>query len=132
MKSWSRTALRCQSHVSHPWRCAYQKSPVAYFPTAKPLQRRGPPSTSHLFGSTRPRRRILRRRQFKTPHTIAPSGGITCVLPLSTGGTLKQNRGKTGCPILAVLQVVSAPACFSECDTRCFVGWLFVWAPDGT
>ena len=28
------------SRVSHPWRCAHQQPSVAYFPPAKPLQRR--------------------------------------------------------------------------------------------
>ena len=44
------------SRVSHPWRCAHQQPPVAYSSPAQPLQRRGPPSTSQLFGSARPKR----------------------------------------------------------------------------
>ena len=59
---WSRTALRRPSRVSHPWRCAQHQPPVAYSPPATPLQQRRPPSTSHFFGSTRPRIRILRRK----------------------------------------------------------------------
>ena len=41
---------------SDPWRCTHQQSPVTYSPPAQPLLRRGPPSTSHLFGSARPKR----------------------------------------------------------------------------
>ena len=52
------TALRRQSHVSHPWRCAHQQPPMAYSPPVQPLHRRGPPLTSHLFGSVRPKRLI--------------------------------------------------------------------------
>ena len=36
--SWSRTALRHPSRVSHPWRCAQHQPPVAYFLPAKSLQ----------------------------------------------------------------------------------------------
>ena len=46
MTSWSRTALRRQSRVSHPWRCAHQQLPVAYLPYAKPLQRKTQSFTS--------------------------------------------------------------------------------------
>ena len=49
-------AMPHPSRVSHSWRCAHQQPPVAYFPPAKPLQLRGPLSTSHFFSFTRPRR----------------------------------------------------------------------------
>ena len=101
---WSRTALRCLSRVSRPWRCAHQQPPVAYSPPAKPLQRRGPPSTSHLSESTRPSRRILEGRQLNPPRTTAISGKITCLLPPPAGGPLKQNRAKIIRLILAVLR----------------------------
>ena len=32
MMPWSTKALKCQSRVSHPWRCASQHLPVAYCP----------------------------------------------------------------------------------------------------
>ena len=40
------------------------------------------------------------------------SGEIICLLPPPAGGSLKQNRGKIGCLIQAILKVVSAPARF--------------------
>ena len=55
---WSRTALRRLSRVSHPWRCAQQQPPMAYFPPAKSLQRQGSPSTSQFFGSSCSKRQI--------------------------------------------------------------------------
>ena len=75
MTSWSRTVLRRQSRVSHPWRWAHQQPPVAFSPPAKLLQRRGLHFTSRVFGSAQPRRRILRGCQLNTPRTTAVSGG---------------------------------------------------------
>ena len=43
---------RRPNRVSHPWRCAQQQPPVAYFPPAKFPQQRRPPSISRLFSST--------------------------------------------------------------------------------
>ena len=57
------------------------------------------------------------------PGTTAVS---TCVLPSPAGGLLKQSRGKIGCLILVVLQVVPALARFWERSARCFVGRLCV------
>ena len=109
--SWWATALRCPCHVSHPWRCAQQQPPVAYFLPLKPLRQQRLPSTSHLFGSTRSRRRIQRRQiyglQFHPTVTTADSGN--CLLPPPARGSLRQNLYKTGCLIQAVLKVVSAP-----------------------
>ena len=51
MTFWSRTALRRPSRVSCLWRCAQQQPLVAYFPPAKPLQQRRPPSIIQLSGS---------------------------------------------------------------------------------
>ena len=95
---------------SHSWRCAHQQLPVAYSPPAKPLQRRGSPFISRVFGSAQPKRRILRGRQFNTPCTTAVSGGTSFLLPPS-GGLYKQNQGKLWYSIQAVLKVVSAPVC---------------------
>ena len=39
---------------------------------------------------------------------------------------MRQNLGKTGCSIQAVLKVVSTPARFGERGTRCFVVRLCV------
>ena len=57
MTSWSRTVLWSLSRVSRSWRCGQQPL-VVYFPSAKPLQQQGPPSTTQLFGSTCPKRNI--------------------------------------------------------------------------
>ena len=46
---------------------------AAYFPPAKPLQQRRPSSTTRLFGSARPKRRILKRLQLHPPGTTAVS-----------------------------------------------------------
>ena len=128
MTFWSRTALRRPSRVFHPWRCAQQQPPVAYFPPAKSLQQQRSPSTSHLFGSKRPRRRIRRRKnyglQFHPPDKTAASGN--CLLPSPAGGLLRQNTDKTGCSIQTVLKVVFAPARFWERGARCFVVRLCV------
>ena len=58
--------------------------------------------------------------QLHPPGTTAASGKMTCLLP--PGGSLRQNQGKTGCSIQAVLKIVSAPARFWECGARYFVG----------
>ena len=50
------------SHVSHPYRCEQHQPPVTSFPLAKLLQQQRPPTTSNLFGSTRPGRRFQRRQ----------------------------------------------------------------------
>ena len=55
------TALRRPNLVSHHWRCPHQQPLVVYFSPAKPLRQHRSPSSSHLFGSTQPRRRIQRR-----------------------------------------------------------------------
>ena len=75
MTPWSTTMLQRQSRVSHPWKCAHQQPPVAYVPPAKPLQRQGSPITSRIFGSSQPRRRIIRGHKFNTPRTTKVSGG---------------------------------------------------------
>ena len=123
--------MRRPNRVSHPWRCAHQQPLVAYFPPAKSLQQERPPSTSHLFGPTRPRRRVQRRQiyglQLHPPGTTtAVSGEINYLLPPSAGGLLSQNPSKIGRSIQAVLKVVSAPARLWERGTRCFVGRLCV------
>ena len=126
-------ALPCRDDVLVENGAAASKSCLSPFEMCSPIatggllptseastQRRGPPLTSHLFGFTRPGRRILRRHQFNTPRTTAASGGITCLLPPLAGGSLKQSRRKIGCSILTVLRVVSTPARFWECGKRCF------------
>ena len=118
------------SRVSHPWRCAQQQLPVANSPPAKSLRQRRSPSTSHLLGSTRPRRRIQRRQiyglQFHPPGMTAVSGEINCLLPPPAGGLSRQNRCKIGRLIQAVLKVVSATARFWDRSARCFVVGLYV------
>ena len=95
-------ALRRPICVSHSWRCAHQQPPVAYFPSAKRLELRGPLSTSHLFGSTRPRIRISRLR-LHTSHTTAVSSRLVTFLLLPfAGGSSRQIQEKLGCLILAV------------------------------
>ena len=107
----------------HPWRCAQQQPPVAYFPPAKPLQWRRPPSTTRLFGSARPKRRILKGLQLRPPGTtISVSGEINCLLHPPAGGSSRQNQDKIGCSTQAVLKVVSSPVRFWERGARCFVG----------
>ena len=117
--------LRRLSRVSHPWRCAQQQPPVAYFPPAKPLRQRKSPSTCHLFGSTRPRRRIQRRQiyelQLHPPSTTAVSVEINYLLPSSAGGLWRHNQCEIRRSIQAVLKVVPAPACFWDRGARCFV-----------
>ena len=49
-----------------------------------------------------------------------------CLLPLPTGGSLRQNQSKTGCLIQAGLKAVSAPTRFGERGGRCFVVRLCV------
>ena len=131
MTFWSRTALRRPNRDSYPWRYAHQQPLVGYFPPAKSLQQQRPPSTSHLFGPTRPRRRIQRKQvyglQLHPPGmTTAVSGEINCLLPPPAGGSLRQNPGKIGRSIQAVLMVVSAPARLWERGARCFVVRLCV------
>ena len=65
----STTALRRPSRVSHPWRCAQHQPPVAYFPPAKHLRQRRPYSTSHLVGSTQPKRQIYGLRFYPSRTT---------------------------------------------------------------
>ena len=102
------------------------RSPTAaggLLPSAKPVQQQIPPSTSHLFGSTRPRRRIQGRNtyglQFHPPGTTAASG--TCLLPLPAEGLSRQNQCKIGCLIQAAFKVVSAPARFGDHGVPCCV-----------
>ena len=106
--SWSRTALRRPSRVSHPWRCAKHHPSVTYFPPAKSLQQERPPSTSHLFGSTQPNRQIY-GLQLHPPGATAVSGDINCLLPPSAGESSRQNQGKIGCLIQVVLKSRSSP-----------------------
>ena len=93
---WSRTALRRPSRVSYLWRCAQQQPPVAYFPPAKSLQQQIPPSTSHLFGSTRPKRRIQRRNIYGLQ--FYPSGTTAvfrnCLLSPPARGLSRQNPAR--------------------------------------
>ena len=119
--SWSRMALRRQSYVFHPWRCAHQQPSVAYSPPTQPLQRRGPLLTSHLFGSARPKRQIG-RLQSNMPRTTAFYGEQTTSKSPSGQGPLKQNQGKIWCSTPAGLQIVSTPARFWDRGVRCFVG----------
>ena len=108
------------NRVSQSWRCADHQPPVAYFPPAKPPRQRRSPSTSHLFSSTRPRRRIVKKYglQFHPPGTTEASGN--CLLLPPAGELLKQNSDKIGRSIHVVLKVVSAPARFWERGARCF------------
>ena len=48
-------------------------------------------------------------------------GEINCLLPPPAEGSLRQNTGKMGCSIQAVLKLVFAPARFWERGARCFV-----------
>ena len=82
MASWSRTALRHETRVSHPWKCAQQQPPVAYSPPAKPLQRREPPSTSRLFGSPDRRDRI---EDFNSIHLVLRQFLPACCFLLPEG-----------------------------------------------
>ena len=88
--------------------------------------------TSHLFGPTRPRRRIRRKQiyglQLHPPGmTTAVSGEINCLLPPPVGGSWRQNPGKIGRSMIqAVPKVVSAPARLWERGARCFVVSLCV------
>ena len=91
---------------------------------AKSPQQRRPPSTSHFFSSTRPRRQTVRRLRFHTSRTTAASG--TCLLPLPAEGSSRQNQEKIGRLIQAVLKVVSTPARFLDRGARCFVVRLCV------
>ena len=104
---------------NHSRRCAY-------FSPAKPLQQQGSPSTTQLFGYVRLKRSILKGLQFHLPGTTAVSGEINCLLPVPAGGPLRQNTGKLGCSIHAVLKVVSTPARLWERSARCFVMKLCV------
>ena len=90
-------------------------------------EQRGSPFFSRVFGSAQPKRRILRGCQLNTPccTTTAFSGG-TSFLPPPGGGPLKQNRGKIGCSIQAVLKILSVPGRFWERGPRCFVRRLCV------
>ena len=99
--TWSRTALRRQSRISYPWRCAPQYPSVAYSPPAKPLERRGLSFISRVLGSAQLKRRILRGHQHDTPCTAAVSGGAS-FLPPPGGGLYKQNEGKLWYSIQAV------------------------------
>ena len=95
MALWSRTALWRPRRVSHTWRCAQQQPPVAYFPPAKPLQQQEPPSTTQLFGSARPKRRILKGLlQLHPPDTTAVSGEIDCLLPPPTKRVIETKSGQ--------------------------------------
>ena len=73
------------------------------------------------------RKRQINGLQLHPPglKTAVP-GEINCLLPPPTGGSLRQNRGKIGRLIQAVLKVVSAPARFWESGARCFVVRLCV------
>ena len=93
---------------------------MAYFPPEKSLQQQRKPSTSHIFGSTQPKRQIY-GFQFRPPGTTAVSGEINCLLPPPAGGS-----GKIGCSIQAVFKVISTPARFGERGARCLVVRLCV------
>ena len=85
----------------------------------------------HLFGSTRPRRRIQRRQiyglQLHPPGTTtAVSGEINYLLPRLAGRSLRQNPGKIGRSIQVVLKVVSTPVRFWARGACCFVVRLCV------
>ena len=69
------------------------------------------------------------KTSFYPPRTTTVSGGTYLLYPPAEG-SLKQNRGKTGCLIQAVLEVVSAPARFWERRARRFVGRLCLRRPD--
>ncbi|CAN0419336.1 unnamed protein product, partial [Ascophyllum nodosum] len=96
-------------------------------PPAKPPQQRRPPPTSQFFGSTWPRRQILRRVRLHTPRTAAVSSRrVTCLLLPIAGGLLRQNRGKIGLLIQAVRKAIFAPARFWDRGARYFVVRLYV------
>ena len=126
--SWSSTALRRPSRISHPRKRARRQPPPAYFPPVKYLQQQGPPSTTQLFGSARPKRRSVTILQFHPPGTTTVSGEINCLLPPLAGGSLRQNPGKIGCSIQAVFKVVFVPTRFWERGARCFVVRLACWS----
>ena len=119
--SWPTTALLRQSCVSHHWRCAHQQSPVTYFQPAEPLQRRESPITNRVFGSARPRRRILREHQFNTPRITALSGETTSFLTPSAKGSLKQNWGNRSFTRLPVLGNVARVTLWG--DSRLGAKW---------
>ena len=83
-----------KSYLSKSWRCAHHQPPVAYSPPAKPPRQRRSPSISHLFSSTRPRRRIenFYELQFHPPGTTAASGN--CLLLPPAGELLKTKSGQ--------------------------------------
>ena len=53
--------------------------------------------------------------------TAVSPGRITCLLPPPAGGSSRQNQGKMGCSLQAVLKVVSASTRFWGHGARCFV-----------
>ena len=81
------------------------------------------PPTSHFFGSSRPRRRIQRTKnyglQFHPPRTTAVSGN--CLLLPTPGGSLRQNPDKIGGLIQAIRKVIPAPARFLDSGAHCYV-----------
>ena len=120
---WWATALRCPSRVSHPWRCAHQQPPMAYFPPTKPLQRRRPLFTSYLWfcwtEETNSRTSILYASYY--------SSCFWWIINQQAPFWLRAIETKSGqiwCSIPACRQVVSAPALFWERGARCFVGRL--------
>ena len=100
MTSWSRMALRCPSHVSHSRRCGE---------TSKATGTTFDHSTLWFCQTEEP---FLRTTQLLPPGTTAVFKEITCLLPAPAGGSFRQNRGKVGCSIQAILKVVSVPARF--------------------
>ena len=81
--------------------------------------------TSHLFSSTRLRKRTVSRLRLHTSRMTAAFG--TCLLPLPTEESSRQNQEKIGRSIQAVLKVVSAPARFWDRGASCFAVRLCVW-----
>ena len=77
MMPWSIKAMKWQSRVSHPWRCASQHLPVAYYTPAQ-LQRakhKGPTFSYNFFlgaSERRARRRILIRQQKTDIRQVQP------------------------------------------------------------
>ena len=82
---------------------------MAYSLPTQPLQRRGPYFPDRFFLG-------VSERLANVP------AGKTISLSPSGGGLYNQNQGKLWCSILAVLQIVYAPARFWERGARYFVG----------
>ena len=102
---WSRTAMRRPNRVSHPWRCASQHLPVAYYTPAYLLliKHKGPTFPHNFFfgaSEKRARRKILVQQDRHSPSTTIPG----------TQRRWKRSQGKTWFLTQADSQVVCAVA----------------------